>query len=509
MTWPEVALAGQEQRHELVLQGKVVQERVEKDGLDENIFKLDKLNFLQISQAKLSILPDTLGSLKNLTSLVLKGNNLEAIPTTLNSLTKLKLLDLSLNKISSIPPIPSLTELTTLNLSLNVFSGVFHVEGVQNCQKLSLVDLSANTLTSLGNLQEHKLEHLAEVVSKQNKLESLSHEILENWPVIKKLDLSQNCLTAVPGQLGEICKLKELSLVENPLADNRLRKMCSQKGTKSVLDYVKNNCTKVGGGEKQEKGKGKKNKKGRKDSVEVDELCDILTVASLKDDMPEIVATESVKEVRPFIVFCFITGLDLEGEKLKKFLSLQTRLHKTVCDNRNLATIATHDLSKVQGPLLYTSKLPQELTIVPLSSPHPTPADKLVSQLKTEAEALRKEKKRNAVTGLHQFLHLLDTWETYPCLMDGETTISFPPVTNSGNTRIDETTNSLLVEVTSSSKLGDAKMVLDTLLSEMAVLMGGLTVVQGRVVGEGGELKVTYPAKTDLVGVKNVKVVRE
>ena len=317
MTWPEVALAGQEQRHELVLQGKVVQERVEKDGLDENIFKLDKLNFLQISQAKLSILPDTLGSLKNLTSLVLKGNNLEAIPTTLNSLTKLKLLDLSLNKISSIPPIPSLTELTTLNLSLNVFSGVFHVEGVQNCQKLSLVDLSANTLTSLGNLQEHKLEHLAEVVSKQNKLESLSHEILENWPVIKKLDLSQNCLTAVPGQLGEICKLKELSLVENPLADNRLRKMCSQKGTKSVLDYVKNNCTKVGGGEKQEKGKGKKNKKGRKDSVEVDELCDILTVASLKDDMPEIVATESVKEVSLEILSGIIIMLSiLPGQTL-------------------------------------------------------------------------------------------------------------------------------------------------------------------------------------------------
>ena len=199
-----------------------------------------------------------------------------------------------------------------------------------------------------------------------------------------------------------------------------------------------------------------------------------------------------------------------------------------MCDNRNLATIATHDLSKVKGPLLYTSKVPEDLSIIPLSSPHPTQADKLVSQLKTEAEALRKEKKRSAVTGLHQFLHLLDTWPVYPCLMDGDTTISFPPVTNSGNTRIAETTrsvlniysgwifvncyfpsSSLLVEVTSSSKLGDAKLVMDTLLGEMAVLLGGLTVVQGRVVGEGGELKVTYPAKTDLVGVKNVKVVRE
>merc|ERR1712179_152963 len=200
-----------------------------------------------------------------------------------NRLTKLKLLDLSLNKISSLPPIPSLTDLTTLNLSINLLVGNFKLDGLENCRKLSLVDLSANSLTSLGSLQEYKLEHLAEVVAKQNKIESLSREIPDNWPVIKKLDLAQNCLKEVPGELGEINRLKELNLVENPLSDNRLKKMCSQKGTKSVLDYIKNNCSKVGGAEKQEKGKGKKNKKGRKDSVEVDELCDTLTVTAIKE----------------------------------------------------------------------------------------------------------------------------------------------------------------------------------------------------------------------------------
>jgi hypothetical protein len=48
----EVALAGQEQRHKLVLEGEGVQERAEKGEL-VNIFKLDKLdklNFLQTSQ---------------------------------------------------------------------------------------------------------------------------------------------------------------------------------------------------------------------------------------------------------------------------------------------------------------------------------------------------------------------------------------------------------------------------------------------------------------------------
>merc|ERR1719184_158258 len=145
MTWPEVELAREEQRHELVLQGKVVEDRVVKDGIDENIFKLEKLNFLQISQAKLAVLPETLGCLSNLTSLVLKGNTLTDIPTSLNSLRKLKLLDLSMNKITFLPPIPNLTDLTTLNLSLNMLFGVLDIEGIEKCQKLSLVDLSANT----------------------------------------------------------------------------------------------------------------------------------------------------------------------------------------------------------------------------------------------------------------------------------------------------------------------------------------------------------------------------
>ena len=45
MMWPEVETAEREQRHELVLQGKTVAERVDKnDGaVDEKIFSLVKL----------------------------------------------------------------------------------------------------------------------------------------------------------------------------------------------------------------------------------------------------------------------------------------------------------------------------------------------------------------------------------------------------------------------------------------------------------------------------------
>ena len=194
--------------------------------------------------------------------------------------------------------------------------------------------------------------------------------------------------------------------------------------------------------------------------------------------------------MRPYLVCCYVDGLDLNDDNMKKFLSLQTKLHKGVCNNRTVATIATHDKDKITGPLLFTAKEPKQLSITPLSHTTPTSADKLVNHLKSEAEAMRKEKKRSQVTGLHQYLHILDRWPVYPCLMDGDTVISFPPVTNSANTRISDQTKTLLVEVSSSTKLSEAKMVMDTLLVDMLDIWPTLTIIQARVVAPGGELKV-------------------
>ena len=79
---------------------------------------------------------------------------------------------------------------------------------------------------------------------------------------------------------------------------------------------------------------------------------------------------------------CYVKNLDLSGENMKKFLTLQTKLHKTVCENRTVATIATHDVEKISGDLIYTAKPPQDLSIIPLMSTTPSSATKLVNHLK-------------------------------------------------------------------------------------------------------------------------------
>ncbi|CAI9583632.1 unnamed protein product [Staurois parvus] len=236
----------------------------------------------------------------------------------------------------------------------------------------------------------------------------------------------------------------------------------------------------------------------------------------------------AIKDVRPYIVCCVVKGMNLTpGNALKRFLTAQTKLHEDICDKRTLATIATHDLQLVKGPLLYDARPPTEFKIVPLNRKEIN-AKELVRQLQFEAEEQRKQKKRQNVSGLHRYLHLLDGKDNYPCLVDAENAvISFPPITNSDKTKITKSTRALLLEVTSASSLQTCKDVMDALIEKMAELhkftlenreeeVGSdpeesasqnpeppvegpqLVLEQVRITDMDGSLKVLYPSKTDL-----------
>ena len=42
----------------------------------------------------------------------------------------------------------------------------------------------------------------------------------------------------------------------------------------------------------------------------------------------------------------------------------QTKLHDTVCQKRQVATIATHDLASIKTPLTYDAKPPAEIKVM-------------------------------------------------------------------------------------------------------------------------------------------------
>nr|XP_010955927.2 leucine-rich repeat-containing protein 47 [Camelus bactrianus] len=337
--------------------------------------------------------------------------------------------------------------------------------------------------------------------------------------------------------------------------------MVSGCQTRSILEYLRAGGRGGGRGRgraegaDKEEGRRKRRERRKQESGEgeeaaVDEASRLLLRVLHVSENPAplmVRVSPEVKDVRPFIVGAVVRGMDLRpGNALKQFLSSQTKLHEDLCEKRTAATIATHDLRAVRGPLLYAARPPQDLKIIPLGR-REVKAKDLVRQLQLEAEEHRKQKKRQNVSGLHRYLHLLDGKENYPCLVDAEgDVISFPPITNSEKTKIKKTTCDLFLEVTSATSLQICKDIMDTLILKMAEInkytsenkeegslsdpeadavsgqLSGpratpgaesdgsppLVVEQVRVVDEEGHLKVVYPSKTDLDIAAHVTVIR-
>ncbi|KAM4564096.1 leucine-rich repeat-containing protein 47 [Odontesthes bonariensis] len=540
--WPEIEKAATEKRRELVLQGSAVDKRIYSNGgLASSIYSLQLLNYLEVSQCpSLTEIHEDVQQLTNLQSLILCRNKLASIPNVIGSLKCLKVLDLSVNNLTALPEgISQLRELNTLNLSCNSLE--FLPDGLSQCTKLSTINVSKNRITGFPpDLFSERLDLLSTLVASDNLIEVLSADI-RKLSALKVLDVSNNKLSEIPSELTDCAKLKEINFKGNKLSDKRLEKMVNGCQTKSILDYLRGKG-RGRQGEDGVDGDGGRNadkkrrpqqrkKKGAEEQDEVEELNKMVVRVLHVSDVPTALAVSvsaEVKDVRPYLVCCMVRGMNLKsGNALKRFLVAQTKLHDDLCGKRTIATIATHDAQLLKGPLVYDVKPPTQLKIVSLGRKEMT-AVELIRQLQLEADELRKQKKRQNVTGLHKYLQLLQGKPLYPCLVDAEGhVISFPPITNSEKTKIKKTTKELFLEVTSASSLQTCKDIMDALIVKMAELnkftaehreevgsdeegdgapepaassetSGQLIIQQIRTVDQDGNLKVVYPSKTDL-----------
>lgn len=228
-------------------------------------------------------------------------------------------------------------------------------------------------------------------------------------------------------------------MIENPIADKRLKKLIEQCRTKQVLDYVKQH------GEDRPKSNENdaiksKSKKSKKQTKSDENPLHTIKIVHHTENTVKIIYDDSVKDVRPYVLFCIAKNVNLVGNNFRKFLQIQTKLHDEVCGKREKATIATHDLKKLpigENFIRYTSKEPTKLQISPLGKLKKVTAQKLYDDLKAEAEALRKEKKRNVYSGIHKYLYLLENKTHFVCVEDClGNVISLPPLTNGELTKV-------------------------------------------------------------------------
>ncbi|XP_067574034.1 leucine-rich repeat-containing protein 47 [Pseudorca crassidens] len=573
--WPELELAERERRRELLLTGPGLEQRVRAAGgrLPPRLFTLPLLHYLEVSGCG-SLRepgPGLAQGLPQLHSLVLRRNALgPGLSPELGPLPALRVLDLSGNALEALPPgqglgpaePPGFPQLQSLNLSGNRLREL-PADLARCAPRLQTLNLTGNRLDAFpaALFRPGALPLLSELAAADNCLRELSPEIA-HLASLKTLDLSNNQLSEIPAELADCPRLKDINFRGNRLRDKRLEKMVSGCQTRSILEYLRaggrGGCRSRGKAEGPDREEARRKRRERRkrecgegEEAWVDEasrlLLRVLHVA--ENPAPLTVrVSPGVGDVRPFIVGAVVRGMDLQpGNALKRFLSSQTKLHEDLCEKRTVATIATHDLSAIRGPLLYAARPPEDLRIVPLGR-REVKAKDLVRQLQLEAEEHRKQKKRQNVSGLHRYLHLLDGKEHYPCLVDANgDVISFPPITNSEKTKIKKTTCDLFLEVTSATSLQICKDIMDALILKMAEInkytlenkdegslsdheadaipgqvpgpratpgaeqagSAPLVVEQVRVVDEEGHLKVVYPSKTDLdLAAAHVTVLR-
>ncbi|XP_042557920.1 leucine-rich repeat-containing protein 47 [Dipodomys spectabilis] len=562
--WPELELAERERRRELLLSGPGLEERVRAAGgrLPPRLFTLPLLHYLEVSGcgSLRAPGPGLAQGLPRLHSLVLRGNALgPGLRPALGPLPALRVLDLSGNALEALPPgeglgpaePPGLPQLQSLNLSGNRLREL-PADLARCAPRLQSLNLTGNRLDAFPAelFRPGALPLLSELAAADNRLRELSPDVA-HLASLKMLDLSNNQLSEIPAELADCPKLKEINFQGNKLRDKRLEKMLSSCQTRSILEYLRaggrGGCRsrgKADGSEREDSRKKRRERKQRRESGEGEEeaadmaklLLRVLHVSENPTPLTVRVSPE-VRDVRPYFVGAVVRGMNLEpGNALKRFLAAQTKLHEDLCEKRTAATIATHDLPAVRGPLLYAARPPQDLKIIPLGRKE-VKAKELVRQLQLEADEQRKQRKRQTVSGLHRYLHLLDGKENYPCLVDADgDVISFPPITNSEKTKIKKTTNDLFLEVTSATSLQICKDIMDALVLKMAELnkytlenkeegslsdteadtlseqpsdsqknpnsgkdgQCPLVVEQVRVVDLEGTLKVVYPSKADL-----------
>jgi leucine-rich repeat protein SHOC2 len=184
-------------------------------SLPESI-KYITVTCIVLRYTQLISLPDSIGTLSNLTKLYLENNQIISLPDSIGKLSNLTELHLSSNQLTSLPEsIGKLSNLTKLCLGSNQLTSL--PESIGRLSSLTELHLSSNQLTSLPE-SIGKLSNLTKLCLGSNQLTSLP-ESIGRLSSLTNLDLGNNQLTSLPESIGKLSNLTKLYLENNSPAD--------------------------------------------------------------------------------------------------------------------------------------------------------------------------------------------------------------------------------------------------------------------------------------------------
>ena len=179
------------------------------------VFELEHLAYLSLSDNNISHIPDSISKLKNLRTLSLNGNKFEHLPESILSLGKLEELIMYSNRITEIPDaISSLKNLQTLNLGNNKISEL--PDSIKQLSKLKELTLFRNQVNKLPDAIFY-MKHLEELNISANPL-TIPDDISE-LQNLKALYIWGLELTVIPQSVLRLSNLSRVHMAFNHLRD--------------------------------------------------------------------------------------------------------------------------------------------------------------------------------------------------------------------------------------------------------------------------------------------------
>ncbi|MEH2086531.1 COR domain-containing protein [Nostoc sp.] len=189
---------------------------------------------LDLSNIKLTEIPEAIASLTQLQQLDLRNNQLTELPEAIASLTQLQELNLRNNQLTELPEaIASLTQLQELYLFNNQLTEL--PEAIASLTQLLQLYLDNNQLTELPEAIA-SLTQLQVLSLDNNELTQLP-EAIAYLTQLLQLYLANNQLTELPEAIASLTQLEVLSLRKNPL--NPDLAAAYEQGTETVLQYLR------------------------------------------------------------------------------------------------------------------------------------------------------------------------------------------------------------------------------------------------------------------------------
>ncbi|KAJ3371609.1 Leucine-rich repeat-containing protein 40 [Allomyces arbusculus] len=203
--------------------------------IDEQIGQFGGLEVVDIHNNKVQSLPSSMNGLTNITTLNLAQNLFASVPDCIAHMMRLKSLHLQGNQLKTIPPFVTQLPLTHLDLSSNQLTELPDMSRLEGLAKLLLsknqlralprlprtmreLEVAENQLVSLAGDDPIEYPFLERLDARQNRLVGeLGPGLVA--PNLKELYLSFNALTNVDALLGPAKRLVIVDLRDNKFDD--------------------------------------------------------------------------------------------------------------------------------------------------------------------------------------------------------------------------------------------------------------------------------------------------